>query len=167
MNYQAQGYYPQFQQTSPGSPGTSVLAGIGALGIAAGMGGASAYFLAEVPTARDIFALPAGLQSLLIGRMVLAALALIGAILLFTRRRAGVPLVALTAVASVASLPLEPLISELLRGIGITVSGYFEALLEFNDTYTILLAVGAATGLIAFLFAILPATSRWLRTPRY
>ncbi|SES11906.1 hypothetical protein [Actinokineospora terrae] len=167
MNYQApyqqQGYYPQFQQAAPGSPATAVVAGLAALGTAAGIGGSSAYFVAEVPYASDVFELPPGLQSLVIGRLMLAALALIGAVMLFARRRAGVPVVAISAVLGVASLPLEPFVSELLRGIGLGIGDYFTALTEFNDSYTILLAVGAIAGILAFFFAVLPSTGRWLR----
>ncbi|MBM7771874.1 hypothetical protein JOD54_002078 [Actinokineospora baliensis] len=170
MNYQSE--YPQQQAFHPSyplaqsSPATAVLAGLSSLAVAGGIGGASAYFLAEFPSYGNVFDLPAGMQSILIGRLAIAALALIGAIMLFARRRAGAPVVAISAILGAASLPLEPVVSEMLRGIGLSVSDYFQALFEFNDTYTILLAVGAAAALLAFLFAILPPTGRWLRGAR-
>ncbi|GAA2970898.1 hypothetical protein [Actinokineospora diospyrosa] len=172
MNYQAQypqqqGFYPSYQQSAPGSPGTAVFAGLSSLAVAAGIGGASAYFIAEFPGYDNVFDLPAGMQSILIGRLAVAALALIGAVMLFARRRAGAPVVAISAILGAASLPLEPVVSEMLNGIGLSVGDYFQALIAFDNAYSVLLGVGAVAGLLAFLFAVVPSTSRWLRGSRH
>ncbi|WP_026423224.1 hypothetical protein [Actinokineospora inagensis] len=162
-NYPQQAYYPSFRPSVPGSPATSVVAGVLGLAVAGGLAGSTGEFFGQVLKFISFTDLPAGMQALYAGRLVVAALALVGALLLFTRRMAGAALVAVSAFLGVVAIVVEPFVSEVLSSVQVSLADYFKQMFTFEQTYLTLLAAAGVAGVLAFVFAIVPSTPRWLR----
>ncbi len=146
-----------------GSPGTAVFAGVVALAVAVAFGGAATYFVVEVAEVSALSDLPGGVLGLEVARFAVAAVALLAAVLLFARRTAGAVLAVVASLAGVITIVAEPYASEVLRGIGIGLGQYLEAMFRFADPYAFLLAGGLIAAPVLLLFAVLPSTLRWLR----
>ncbi|WP_026316354.1 hypothetical protein [Actinokineospora enzanensis] len=158
--YPAQGGgYPQPSASSA----TAIIAGILSLAVAVCLGGAGVAFLSDVPF--DLGNLPGGAAAILYGRFALAALALLGAILIFARQTAGAVLALIAAALGALSIVLEPMISEMysFRGVSMDLGTFLEALFKFKVAWASLLAVGLVVAPLTIVFCALPTTFRWFR----
>ncbi|GLZ39884.1 hypothetical protein [Actinokineospora sp. NBRC 105648] len=163
--YQPQQQYYGYQQqpAQVGSPGTAIIAGILALGLAATFGGAVVDLLVEFKLIDNLDQIPGGMLGILVARAAVAVFALLGAILLFARRSGGAVLTILAAIAGLVTVVVEPMTSELFAMVGVDFGQYLEGLFAFDSTYGTLLALGVIAAPLAFLFAVLPSTFRWCR----
>ncbi|SDD02310.1 hypothetical protein [Actinokineospora iranica] len=157
------GGYPQ-PPARPANPATAILALLFALLMAACFTWASINFLVSFSRGPGLGFVSGGGLVIVVSRFVVAGMALLGGALMLARLKAGGVLVLIAAFLGILSVLLEPVVSELFSVFGF--GRYFELLFSFVATYTTLLVFGLVTAVSTLVFAVLPATFKWLAPQR-
>ncbi len=158
---------PDPNQSGPGLAVTSGIVGLGAGGVLLTQ---TIMLMSDVSEAPE---LPTGWLVMNIMHFVVVAIALLGAVLVFTRQIAGAFLLMTSAVLTVAVLLLDPALAE---GLFFTMVGslpdfepsgdygnYFTAMFEFGNEQAVLRFVALVLGVVLLIIAVLPPALNWLR----
>lgn len=175
-NWQQGGYYPQtpgHQQPPRGNPVPAVVAGIVGLGVAGTLGYQCVDLLVNIP---DGFSLPGRWMAMVVAHLVVVAIALLGAVLVFARRIAGAFLLLAAGVLTVLVVLVDPVLA---NEIAVTMLGtapdisatgdvgaYYELLVEFGNAQAVLRFVAACLALVLLVVAALPPVLNYLRRPQ-
>lgn len=162
--------YPQQQYPGGGytpasgggtNPATAIIAALLALAVTA----FQIIFLVKTLGDGSLSKLPAQLYVALGATAVGGLLSLLGAMFTFGRKVAGAILVIIGALVSIAGVFLFPLmVSSLAGGRGSVPMGrYLESLFQFGGAEQTVFALTLIVGPLAFIFAIIPPTLRYLR----
>jgi hypothetical protein len=181
MTYQ-QGYPQQPQAAWQGggypagggaNPATAIIAAILGIAIAGMLSYVNIDLLSEIPDGTPI---PSEVTTTIILRFAVAAIALIGAIVVFARKLAGAFLLLAAAVFTVGVILTEPaifepaallLLDELPRVTSTSAYGaFFEAMFEFGNAQAILRALSLFAAPILLIFSVLPPTLNHLKGSR-
>jgi hypothetical protein len=167
--WQGGGGYHQPQQPS-GSPGLAVTAGILGIGLAGCLGYATIDLIGQIPDGMNI---PGGYTAMFVLHFLVAALGLLGAILVFARQVAGAFVLLATGLLAVVAIVVDPLMAEglwvLLLGDlpSLTPTGdysaYWEAMFEFGNEQAVLFFVSLCLGAVLLVIAALPPSLNYLR----
>jgi hypothetical protein len=121
--------------------------------------------------------LPGGWTAMYVLHFVVAALGLLGAILVFARQLAGAFVLLAVAAVGIAVLVLDPVMAEslwfsmvgALPGVEPTgdYSAYFEAMFEFGNEQAVLRFIALVLSVILLVIAALPPSLNWLRGSRH
>ena len=172
--YQQQGPWQGgggYQQQQPsGSPALSVIAGILGIGIAGSLGYATIDLIGQIPDGAEI---PGGYTAMFVLNFLVAALGLLGAILVFARQVAGAFVLLGTGLLAVVAIVVNPLMAEGLFALllgdlpSLTAtdeySAYWEAMFEFGNEQAVLFFVSLCLGAILLVIAALPPSLNYLR----
>jgi hypothetical protein len=171
QNWQ-QGYYPPARPVQ-GSPALSVVGGIVGIGVAGVLLTQTIMLMSDLS---EVPAVPGGWTTMHILHFVVAALGLLGAILVFARQVAGAFVLMAVAVLGIAVLVLDPVMAE---GLWFSMLGampsaeptgdysaYFEYMLEFGNEQAVLRFVALVLSVILLIIAMLPPSLNWLRGGR-
>jgi hypothetical protein len=175
--------YPQQQQNWQGySPGPAPKQGSPAFAIITAvvgllMAGALVWETVDLLSLTDGYELPTEVTSMIIAHFVIAGIAFIGAVLVFSRVIAGAFVLLISAVLALGALLTAPM---LVTGISFTMMGldgstdvlagdasaYFKALFEFANVQAMTRFIALALGVILLITAALPPSLNWLRGSR-
>lgn len=160
-------------QAPGGSPGLLVVAAVLGLGVAGALGYETIDLLRQIP---DGIELPSGWNTMIVGHFVIAAIALIGVILVVARKVAGAVLLLAAGLLTVVAIALDPFVAEgvaasmnadLTDLSASSVNGvYFEALAAFPNSQATLRVVAGAAGVVLLVIAALPPLRNYLRGSR-
>ncbi|MPZ83685.1 MAG: hypothetical protein GEV28_26150 [Actinophytocola sp.] len=173
-NWQQGGYSPQTpgypQQPPRGNPAPAVIAGVLGLGVAGTLGYQCVDLLMDIP---DGFSLPGRWTAMIVAHLVVVAIALLGAVLVFARRIAGAFLLLAAALLTVLVVLVDPVLA---NGIAVTMLGaapdisatgevgaYYELLVEFGNEQAVLRFLAACVALVLLVIAALPPVLNYLR----
>jgi hypothetical protein len=122
-------------------------------------------------------AVPGGWTAMQVLHFVVAALGVLGAVLVFARQVAGAFVLMVAAVVGIFVLVLDPLMAE---GLWFSMLGampsaeptgdysaYFEFMLEFGNEQAVLRFIALVLSVILLVIAMLPPSLRWLRGSRH
>lgn len=172
MTYQ-QGYPQQPPWHGGGrrtNPATAIIAAIVGLGIAGMLSYLNIDLLRRL---QDTTELPGELTTMIILRFAVAAIALLGAILVFARQLAGAFLLIAAAVLAIVVIVIEPTIFEFAAATMIgslpevtstsATGAYFEAMFEFGNEQAVLRALSLFAAPVLLLLSVLPPTLNYLK----
>lgn len=180
------GYYPQQgypanlpdAESRRGSPVLAIIAAVVGLGLAGALTWQAVEILSAVGDRMSDY--PAGWQVVVYWPFVTAGFALIGVVLVLTRRLAGAFVLLLSGVLAIAAQLTAPLIAE---DLWVTMIGsaddidfsasntnqlYFNELfeLDFDSSQATLRVVALALAVLLMIIAALPPSLNWLRRGR-
>jgi hypothetical protein len=166
--------YPQsFTQPPAGSAALAIVAAILGLTVSGTLGYQSADVLMNV---QDGAKLPTGWIVMIILHVVVVAVALLGAILVFARRVAGAVVLVISAVVTLVVVALDPFLAQ---AVAATMAGatpdvsatsltaaYYELLVEFGNEQAVLRFAAVCAAAILLVIAALPPSVNYLRGSR-
>jgi hypothetical protein len=165
---QQQNYYPPRQ----GSPAFAIITAIIGLLLA----GALVWETVDLLALTDGYELPTEVTTMIIAHFVIAGIAFIGAVLVFSRVVAGAFVLLVSSLLALGAVLAAPLI---VKGIEFTMLGpgsylgaadgassYYEALFKFENLQATTRAIALALGAILLITAALPPSLNWLRGSR-
>jgi hypothetical protein len=176
MSYQQQGYpqqqpqqgyypgaYPPPVGPVPGAnPASAIIAGILGLLVAASLVVVNIDFFGQLD-GLTLSTLPSQFTVIVIIRFAAAAIALLGAVLVFARKVAGAIILAVGGLAGVAAVLLYPVVLGTLgRRFG-DFGAYFDSLFKFDGAQATFSAIALIASPIALILALIPPTLRYLR----
>ena len=155
------GGYPQ-QPPRSTNPATAIIAGILGLGLVAALTVAAVDFTDSIANG-NLGDLPGEFLTILIGLYAIAAIGLIGAILVFVRKVAGAFLLLTAALLTLVLILLEPTLIEGAVGKGPSFGDFFEDMFKFDSGFASGQAIGLIIAPIVLIFAIIPPTLKYLK----
>jgi hypothetical protein len=179
MSYPQQQWQAYMAQAYPepvvrrGSPVLAIMSAIVGLGIA----GTMVWQTVELLDLADGVELPGGWLAMVIAHFVVAGVAAIGAVLVFSRLVAGAVVLMICAVLTIGVLLAAPFVAEGVAGTMVSsIPGYatsaeelyFHELFEFefDNSQATLRFAALALGVILLITAMLPPSLKWLRRSR-
>ena len=163
------------QQARRSSPVVAMMAAVLGLGIAGALTWQTIDLLSLLGD--SVSRMPAGWTAMIVSHFVVAAILLLGAVLVFARLVAGAVVLMFGAVLTIAAMLIAPVIADgvgatMVDPIPVTTLGvkefYYQQLFEFelDNPQASLRFVALALGIILLAIAALPPSLNWLRRPR-